>query len=403
VRLVGDAFQQRHRDPRLADTGLARQQHRLTDAALGAAPLPEDQVDLVLPADERRQRGGMQRLEAAFDRARPQHLPDVHGLGDALEVHHAEVAAIEQVAHQPARAVGDHDGVGLGDTLQPRRQVQGLADGVAFAHLGESQEIAHDDEAAGDADPRLHREAGVHLDGANSRNQLQAGADGLLGVVLARFGVAEVDQRAVAGVPGDEAAERLHGLGHAMVIRGHHLAHVLGIEPRGQRGRPDQVAEQRRELAAFRDVGALRRSRHLLRNRRGRFQRGDRLEQLLAVAEHDAEFLEVGLGQLAQHLGIDGVVPKCLLEERQIKTAKPLCDIQCFLRRPLRPLPCLPHKRGREGRGDTSVGTVAVSDRSGRTGVPGSLQRAALPSWPPRQSRPGRLPRREAWPGRPWR
>ena len=40
-------------------------------------------------------------------------------------------------------------------------------------------------------------------------------------------------------------------IGAATVIGADDLAHVLGIEPRRQRGRADEVAEHHRELAAL--------------------------------------------------------------------------------------------------------------------------------------------------------
>ena len=44
-----------------------------------------------------------------------------------------------------------------------------------------------------------------------------------------------------------------------------------------------------------------------------RTQTGDRLEQALAVPESDAELLEVGVGQLRQHVRVDLVVAEMRL------------------------------------------------------------------------------------------
>ncbi len=266
----------------------------------------------------------MQSLEPAFDRAGPQHLPGLHRLGDALELDRSEVATVEQISDEFARAGGDHHTVGIGHRLQSCRQVQGFADGMTLAHLGEGEQVAHDHETAGDADAGLHRHACVHLDAAHGADELEARADRLLGGILARFRVAEVDERAVAHVAGHEATERLHRLGDAAVIGRHDLAHVLGIEARGQGGRPDQVAEQRGELAAFRVVDQRARWRPgggRRRVRRRRPQRGDGLHQLLAVTKQDPELLEILFGELGQHLGVNGVVAKGLLVDRQIEAA----------------------------------------------------------------------------------
>ena len=72
-----------------------------------------------------------------------------------------------------------------------------------------------------------------------------------LGIVLMRLRVAEIDQHAVAHVFGDKAVELGDDFGDGAVIRGDDLAQILGIEPRRQRGRADQVAEHHRQLPAF--------------------------------------------------------------------------------------------------------------------------------------------------------
>ena len=69
VRLAGEAFQQRRREPRLADTGLAGEQHHLTFAGLCLRPAPQQQFEFFFPTDERGQAARVQRLEAALHRS----------------------------------------------------------------------------------------------------------------------------------------------------------------------------------------------------------------------------------------------------------------------------------------------------------------------------------------------
>ena len=89
--------------------GFAGDQHDLAVAGLGARPAAQQQVDLLVAADQRGQRRSAQCLEPARDDARTQHLPGRHRPGDALELDGAEIAALEQVADQPPRGRGDHD------------------------------------------------------------------------------------------------------------------------------------------------------------------------------------------------------------------------------------------------------------------------------------------------------
>ena len=63
----------------------------------------------------------MQRLEPAFRGTRPHRHPDPSRPCDALEVLGAEVVKLEQIAEEPARALGDDDHVRFGDPLQARR------------------------------------------------------------------------------------------------------------------------------------------------------------------------------------------------------------------------------------------------------------------------------------------
>ena len=124
MRLGVEALLQCRGDARLADAGLARDQHDLAVARLGARPAPQQQVDLLVAADQRRQRRSAQCLEPARDDARPQYLPGRHRRGDALDLDGAEIAVLEEIADQPARARGDDDRVRLGQGLQPGGEVR---------------------------------------------------------------------------------------------------------------------------------------------------------------------------------------------------------------------------------------------------------------------------------------
>jgi hypothetical protein len=159
-----------------------------------------------------------------------------------------------------------------------------------------------------------------------------------LGIVLVGPRIAEIGQHAVAHVLGDKAAAASDDLGDAAVIGADDRAQILRVEPRRQRGRPDQVAEHHRQLPP---LGLGRRRcgwrRHLGRlfgegRRQSAFaQRCDRLQQLQARTERQAEPLQMGLGQLRQHLGVDLVLTERRLIPLQPQIAKPRRDIHAAL------------------------------------------------------------------------
>jgi hypothetical protein len=184
------------------------------------------------------------------DAARPQHLPSRHRPGDALHLDGAEIAALEQIADQPARARGNHDSVRLGQRLQPGGEVRRLTDDGLLPRRTLANRIANDYQTGGNPDARLEP-YGFDIEATNSVDGAQPRPDCPLGVVLMRFRVAEINQHAVAHVPRDEAMEPGDDFGDGAVIGGDNLAEILRIEPRRERRRADQIAEHHRQLPAF--------------------------------------------------------------------------------------------------------------------------------------------------------
>ena len=66
VRLGSEAFQQRSRQSRFADAGLAGEQHDLAFAGLCLRPAPQQQFEFFFPPDKLGQPARVQSLEAAF-------------------------------------------------------------------------------------------------------------------------------------------------------------------------------------------------------------------------------------------------------------------------------------------------------------------------------------------------
>ena len=91
MRFGCKTFQKSSCEPRFADARVAGNQHHPTLAALSPRPAPQQELGLFLAPDQRSQSGRMQRLEAAFDRARPQRQPSAQWLGDALKISGTEV------------------------------------------------------------------------------------------------------------------------------------------------------------------------------------------------------------------------------------------------------------------------------------------------------------------------
>ena len=86
VGLVREPLAQCAHDPRLADPRLAREQHHLALALLGALPSIRSRADLVLAADQRRELLAVHGLEAALGSTLAEHPPGRNRLGEALEL-----------------------------------------------------------------------------------------------------------------------------------------------------------------------------------------------------------------------------------------------------------------------------------------------------------------------------
>ena len=204
-------------DARFADAGLARDQHDAAVAALRLLPAAQEQVDLLVAADERRG-GRAQRLEPALGGARAQHLPRRHILGEALERDGAEIAILEQAADQPPCARCNHHGARLGQRLEASGKVGRLADDRLLLGRARADEVADHDEPGRDPDAHLQGDAGGGVELRHRLDQGKPGADRALGIMLVGLRIAEIGEHAVAHVLGDEAAVALDQLRAAAVI-----------------------------------------------------------------------------------------------------------------------------------------------------------------------------------------
>ena len=250
VRPAFEPLAQRRGQPRFADARLARQQYHLPLARRGALPAAQQLVQFLLASDERRQRAGAQRLEPAFDRARPQRLPDRQRRREALDLDRAEIAQFEEIANEPPGALCDHDAAGRRQLLHARREVRRFADDAALLCFAVADQIADDDQPARDADAGGERSS-VQFQPRDPLGEREAGAHRALGIVLMRLRIAEIAQHAVSHIFRDKAPQAADLLGHRRVIGAVELSQILGVEPRRQCGRTDQIAEHDGQLPAF--------------------------------------------------------------------------------------------------------------------------------------------------------
>jgi hypothetical protein len=87
------------------------------------------------------------------------------------------------------------------------------------------------------------------LQTTHSLDEREAGAHGLLGIVLVRLRITEIGERAVAHISRHDSLIAADYLGYAAMKERHHLPHVFWIKPRRERSRADQIAKHHRKLA----------------------------------------------------------------------------------------------------------------------------------------------------------
>jgi hypothetical protein len=80
-------------------------------------------------------------------------------------------------------------------------------------------------------------------------DQRQPASGGTLAIVLVRLRTAEINQDSVAHIAGDKPAKTLDDLCDAAMVSADDPTQILGIKPRGQRRRADQIAEHHRQLS----------------------------------------------------------------------------------------------------------------------------------------------------------
>jgi hypothetical protein len=127
-------------------------------------------------------------------------------------------------------------------------------------------------------------------------------------------------------------SEARHLAGDRVLVGAQDFPHLLGIKIRGQRRRADQVGEQDGQLPTFGlERGASRDSRLAFAARFGVLgwatQFRDGLQDPLAVAERQAELLEVLLGELRQHVEADSLAREELGMDAETDRLQPCAEL----------------------------------------------------------------------------
>ena len=200
----------------------------------------------------------MQGLEAAFALGNTERGPGLDGLGKALDRVPAHIAQPETIAEQSPRRRGDDNPAGVGEALQPRGEIGGVADDRLLLRRTLADEVADDHEAGGDADPRRELFARGSVQSRDHLDEFEPGVHRARRVVLMGAGKAEIGEDAVAHELGDEAVVARDHSRAGVLIGADHPAHVLGIEPRRHCCRPDKIAEHHGKLTPLGFVAWLR-------------------------------------------------------------------------------------------------------------------------------------------------
>ena len=107
----------------------------------------------------------------------------------------------------------------------------------------EGENIPDDSAAGGDPNPNCNRLVIRLLEYRHRTDDLQPTSGGALGVILVSLGIAEIDQEAVALMPGDESVVSLNGANDGSAKLRQEVTVVFGFQALAQLDGADEVAE----------------------------------------------------------------------------------------------------------------------------------------------------------------
>ena len=251
VRLDGHRFDQRLGEPRLADPRLTGEQDQLALAAPGLMPALEQQRELLVAPDDRGELAPLPRGEAAFQHPLAEDREGAGRFPNALQGQRRHGPQQEQVAEKLPRRVADENLPRSGERLQTRGEVGRVAHHRMLLRVRLADEVAHDHEPGGDADP-----AGEPLPGAREprhcRDDREPRPHRPLGLILMCARPTEIGQHPITHELGDVPLEPADLASDRILVGADDLARVLRVEPGGQGGRAHQIHEHDGEPPPFR-------------------------------------------------------------------------------------------------------------------------------------------------------
>ena len=287
------------------------------------APAGEERIELLLAADEgieTRDRAG---VEAALRRAFAEQAVDRDWRGKALEDDVAPLLIFEHPPAKSSRGFRDDDLARPRDTLQPGREIERLADDRLLHRDSGGAELAdHHHQPRRDADPNAQRLPVGRAQLTDLGDDVQRRARCALRVVLARSGIAEMGEDAVAPIAGDIPRPAGDDAGAGILENADDLAEILGIEPKRQRRGRDQIAEHRGQLPALSHRRRAMRGARALSGRGKPARRRSRPQKPLPLSEREAELAQIAFGQFVDRGRIDVVGGEHVVEIAETEPVK---------------------------------------------------------------------------------
>ncbi len=164
----------------------------------------QEEIDLIVAADDISQPRHADRLEAALGGRHALDRPRSDRLGNTLDLVLAEVAQTEEIAEQPARGGRDDDRLWLGQGQKAGCNVRRVPDHGVLPQRTLATEVADYHQARRDANADREWFRGACLERGNSGNDIEPRPYGSLSVVFVRARIAEIGQYPVAPELGEK-------------------------------------------------------------------------------------------------------------------------------------------------------------------------------------------------------
>ena len=338
---LSQTLRQLHHQAGFSNPRFTGDQEQLTLTVFRLGVFVAQQSEFQLSADQRRKMSGLQRFKAGGRCAEPEDSPGMDGRFQAAHTMLAEISKLKRPAEQPPGRSGNQDLVRTGERLQARRQIW------CFSHQGKlssrpiTDEIAGDDNAAGDSDadlkPLRSGQGGQRLE--NSQRSVYRA----FRIAFARRRETEIGEDAIAQEPRDVAVKKPDRIRATALELKQDLAQVFWIELRRQRGRAHQITNQDGEMTPFGlDCSGGGQALDFVTppgRRRGQaaiFR--DCLQQSFSMAKRDAEPFKILLIEAGEDFAINVIFGEKVGILAQANALKPMPDVRHFAGKRVLPL-----------------------------------------------------------------